>query len=53
MDPSDTMKNELSMFDFHGRYDLERRVTVVPLSELATAGAAAVIAGPSSGRRGR
>jgi len=35
------------------RYDLERRVTVVPLSELATAGAAAVITGPSSPRRGR
>lgn len=32
------------------RYSLERRVTVVPLSELATAGAAAVI--PGSGRRG-
>ncbi len=35
------------------RYDLERRVTVVPLSELATPGAAAVITGPSSPRRGR
>jgi len=30
------------------RYDLERRVTVVPLSELATAGAAAVVAGPTA-----
>lgn len=35
------------------RYDLEQRVTVVPLSELATAGAAAVIPGPRTPRRRR
>jgi len=35
------------------RYELERRVTVVPLSELATVGAATVITGPRSQRRGR
>jgi predicted AAA+ superfamily ATPase len=34
------------------RYDLERRVAVVPLAELATRGAGAVIASPSSRRRG-
>jgi predicted AAA+ superfamily ATPase len=33
------------------RYDLDRRVSVVPLSELAIAGAAAVIAGPGRRRR--
>jgi hypothetical protein len=36
------------------RYDLERRVTVAPLGELATRGAAAVIPGRGTGRaRGR
>ena len=35
------------------RYDLEQRVTVVPLSELATAGAAAVIPSPRTLRRRR
>lgn len=33
------------------RYDLDRRVSVVPLSELAIAGATAVIAGPGRRRR--
>jgi len=41
------------LYPGHQRYDLERRVAVVPLAELATLGAAAVIGGAAPRRSGK
>jgi len=41
------------LYPGHQRYDLERRVAVVPLEELAARGAAAVIGGAAPRRSGK